>query len=120
MRNRTLMPSTPLGRKGQTILEYTVILIIILGVMIAMKDYIKRGFQGRWKSATDDFGDQYDPQHINSSIVYGTQVNSQSIVSVINGSDSSSTSGIEQGQWTNREDLSNSLETKTGYTQVGN
>ncbi len=57
------------NRKGQTILEYTVILIIILGVMIAMKDYVKRGIQGRWKSATDDFGDQYDPQSVNSNIV---------------------------------------------------
>ena len=73
------------NRKGQTILEYTVILIIILGVMIAMKDYIKRGIQGRWKSATDDFGDQYDPQSINSNIIYATQANSQSIVTVVNG-----------------------------------
>ena len=70
------------NRKGQTILEYTVIFIIILGVMIAMKDYVKRGIQGRWKSATDDFGEQYDPQAVNSNIVYATQVNSDSIVSV--------------------------------------
>ena len=105
------------NRKGQTILEYTVIFIIILGVMIAMKDYIKRGIQGRWKAATDDFGDQYDPQHVNSNIVYATQINSQSIVMVVNGTDNSTG---EQGQWTNRVDLSNSLETKTGATQIGN
>ena len=65
------------NHKGQTILEYTVIVIIILGVMIAMKDYIKRGIQGRWKSASDDFGDQYDPQSVNSNIVYATQANAQ-------------------------------------------
>jgi len=106
-------------RKGQTILEYTVIMIIILGVVIAMKDYIKRGIQGRWKSATDNFGDQYDPQYVNSSIMYATQVNSQSIVTVVNGSDSSS-GQLEQGQWTKRVDTSNSLETKTGSTQIGN
>ncbi len=104
-----------LNRKGQSILEYTVIVIIILGVVIAMKDYIKRGIQGRWKSATDDFGDQYDPQHVNSSIMYATQVNSESLATVVNGSDSG-----EQGQWTSRQDLSNSLETKTGSTQIGN
>ncbi len=101
------------NRKGQSILEYTVIVIIILGVVIAMKDYIKRGIQGRWKSATDDFGDQYDPQHVNSSIMYATQVNAQSIVSVIN-------DDVSHGQWTNRADTSNSLETKTGSTQIGN
>lgn len=106
-------------RKGQTILEYTVILIIILGVVIAMKDYVKRGIQGRWKSAADNFGDQYDPQTVNSSIMYATQVNAQSIVSVVNGSDNSSGTTLK-GQWTNRVDMSNSLETKTGSTQVGN
>ena len=107
------------NHKGQTILEYTVIVIIILGVMIAMKDYIKRGIQGRWKSAADDFGEQYDPQSVNSNIVYATQVNAQSIVTVLNGSNNS-TGQLEQGQWTNRVDASNSLETKTGSTQVGN
>ena len=106
------------NRKGQTILEYTVIFIIILGVMIAMKDYVKRGVQGRWKSATDDFGEQYDPTSVNSNIVYATQVNSDSIVSVTPGSDDSSGS-TEQGQWTSRNDQSNSVETKTGSTQIG-
>ncbi len=104
-----------LNRKGQSILEYTVIVIIILGVVIAMKDYIKRGIQGRWKSATDDFGDQYDPQHVNSSIIYNTQGNSQSVVEV----ESTTLNGIA-GQWTNRVDTSNTLETKTGSTQIGN
>lgn len=107
------------NKKGQTILEYTVIVIIILGVLIAMKDYVKRGVQGRWKSATDDFGEQYDPQNVNSSINYGTQSNSQSIVTVVNGSDSSSGTQL-QGQWTSRNDISNTLDTRTGYTQVGN
>ena len=106
------------NRKGQTMLEYTVIFIIILGVMIAMKDYVKRGFQGRMKSATDDFGEQYDPQIVNSNIVYATQDNSDSIVTVYNGSDNSA-GGSVQGQWTARSDSSNTVETKTGSTRVG-
>lgn len=106
------------NRTGQTILEYTVIVIIVLGVMIAMKDYVKRGIQGRWKSATDDVGGQYDPQSVNSNIVYATQVNSISTVWVQNGTDNSSGS-TEQGQWTMRNDASNTVETKTGSTQVG-
>jgi len=105
-------------RKAQTIFEYTVILVIVLGVMITMKDYIKRGIQGRWKSATDDFGAQYDPQHVNSIANYTTIINSESIISATNGeTDIGGTS--EPGQWTNRLDQSNSLETKTGFTQVG-
>ena len=98
------------NRKGQTIVEYTVIVIIILGVMVAMKDYIKRGIQGRWKSATDDFGGQYDPTAVNSNIAYVTQSNSVSIVNV---------NGPPNGQWTGRTDTSNSVETKIENTQVG-
>lgn len=102
-------------QKGQTILEYTVIVIIMLGVMISMKDYIKRGVQGRWKTATDQLGDQYDPQNVNSLMNFSSQVNSESIVTVANG-----TFEGADGQWTSRTDLSNALETKTGFTQVGN
>ena len=103
------------NRKGQTILEYTVILIIILGVLVAMKDYIKRGIQGRWKSATDDLGEQYDPTVVNTNIMYSTYVNSESVVAVQCGELPDGT----VGQWTNRLDLSNSIESKTGFTQVG-
>ena len=106
------------NRRGQTILEYTVIFIIILGVMIAMKDYLKRGIQGRWKSASDDFGQQYDPQFINSNLMFSTQSNSESIVTVDNGT-YCGVGGSIDGQWTNRIYSSNSLDTKTGYSQVG-
>jgi hypothetical protein len=95
-------------------------MIIILGVVITMKDYIKRGIQGRWKSATDDLGDQYDPQYVNSNINYTTQGNSMSIVSVVNGSYNNTSGNSEDGQWTTRMDASNSVDTKTGNTQIGN
>lgn len=102
-------------RKGQTILEYTVIVVIILGVMIGMKNYVKRGIQGRWKAAIDEMGSQYDPTSINADINYSTQVNSISSVTVLNGTDAA---GL-MGQWTNRLDVSNTLETKTGFSQIG-
>jgi Flp pilus assembly pilin Flp len=107
--------------RGQTILEYTVILIIILGVLVAMKDYVKRGIQGRWKSSADDIGDQYDPQSVNANITYATTVNSQSVVTAENGTSTTGGNGTTiDGFWTNRVDYSNSVETKTGYSQVGN
>jgi Flp pilus assembly pilin Flp len=106
-------------QKGQAILEYTVIVIVILGVMVAMRDYVKRGIQGRLKSASDDLGGQYDPTAIQSNVLYSLQTNSETIVAVVNGTDNS-TGTVVQGQWTNRQDLANSLETKTGFTQVGN
>jgi hypothetical protein len=104
------------NRRGQTILEYTVVMIIILGVLIAMKDYIKRGFQGRWKSATDGFGDQYDPTAVNSNVTYATAGNSTSTVTVSNGTDAAG----DMGQWTTRGDTASTVESKTASTQVGN
>lgn len=113
------MGKSMLKRKAQTILEYTILVCILLGVLVAMQNYIKRGIQGRWKSATDDLGDQYSPDSVNSDILYSTQANSQTIVAVFNGIDWSNGVNVA-GQWTNRVDYSNSVETKTGNTQVGN
>ena len=95
------------------------ILIIILGGLVAMKDYIKRGIQGRWKSATDQMGDQYDPQSVNSDILYSTQVNGQSQV-IVNPGSTTVDGYVMPGQWTGRTDWTNTVETKTGSTQVGN
>jgi cytoskeletal protein RodZ len=52
-------------KKGQSTLEYAVLIIIILGALLAIQVYIKRGVQGRLKSATDDIGDQFSPGNTN-------------------------------------------------------
>ena len=48
-------------QKGQSTLEYAVLIIIIIGALLSIQVYIKRGIQGRLKSATDDIGDQFSP-----------------------------------------------------------
>ncbi len=53
------------GRKGQSTLEYAVLIIIIIAALIAIQTYIKRGVQGRLKSASDDIGDQFSPGNTN-------------------------------------------------------
>lgn len=45
--------------KAQSTLEYAILVVIIIGVLLAMQVYIKRGLQGRLKSSTDDIGEQY-------------------------------------------------------------
>ena len=52
-------------RKGQSSVEYAVLIIVIIGALLAIQVYIKRGVQGRLKSATDDIGDQYSPGNTN-------------------------------------------------------
>lgn len=46
-------------KKAQSSLEYAILIIIVLGALLSIQVYIKRGIQGRLKTATDDIGEQY-------------------------------------------------------------
>jgi hypothetical protein len=60
---------TYLNRKrGQSTVEYAVLIIIIICALISIQAYIKRGVQGRLKSATDDIGDQFSPGNTNAIV----------------------------------------------------
>ncbi len=48
-----------LGKKAQSTLEYAVLVIIMIGALLSLQVYIKRGIQGRLKQASDDIGDQF-------------------------------------------------------------
>ena len=92
--------------RAQSMLEFTVLIIIIMAVFLSMSSYVKRGIQGRWKSAIDDFADQYDPQQTNSTAEYTADTKSNTTITT-------------QGDATFRDDNSRSLETRSSYTQVG-
>ena len=51
--------------RGQSTLEYAVLIIIVIGALLSIQIYIKRGVQGRLKSAADDIGEQYSPGNTN-------------------------------------------------------
>lgn len=104
--------------RGQSILEYAVIMVVILGCLIAMQNYIRRGIQGRWKSAVDDFGEQYDPRSINSNIIYSTEGNSESRIETTPTSQMVGGTKV-LGRAMMRNDYSNTVENKTGNAQVG-
>ena len=63
--------------KGQSTLEYAVLIIIVIGALLSIQLYIKRGVQGRLKSATDDIGDQYSPGNTNVHMKTHTVSNTQ-------------------------------------------
>jgi Flp pilus assembly pilin Flp len=52
-------------KRGQSTLEYAVLIVVIIGALLAMQAYIKKGVQGRLKSAADDIGDQFSPGNTN-------------------------------------------------------
>ena len=53
-------------QKGQSTLEYAILIIIILGALLAIQVYIKRGIQGRLKESADNIGDQFSPGNTNA------------------------------------------------------
>ena len=52
-------------KRGQSTLEYAILVIIIIGALLSIQVYIKRGIQGRLKGASDDIGDQFSPGNTN-------------------------------------------------------
>ena len=97
-------------KKAQSILEFVILMIIIIGALLAMQNYIKRGLQGRWKVAVDDLGEQYDPASTNSSVVERVVSNSDTQIRVVKD---------VGGFMTNRIDSTRSKETRTGTVVVG-
>ena len=92
--------------RAQSMLEFTVLTIIIIAVFLSMSSYVKRGMQGRWKSAVDDFADQYDPQQTNSTAEYTADTESNTTITT-------------PSNTTFRSDNTRSLEQRNSYMQVG-
>jgi hypothetical protein len=69
------------NRKGQNILEYSILIALVVGAAVAMQTYVKRGLQGRVKEAVDNAGNgglvggsqltfsgnQYEPYYLQSN-----------------------------------------------------
>ena len=69
-------------QKGQSTLEYAILIIIIIGALLSIQVYIKRGVQGRLKSAADDIGDQFSPGNTNvTKTMITSSVSSETFVS---------------------------------------
>ena len=101
-------------RKAQSLIEYSILIVIIAAAFMTMQVYIKRGFQGRWKQAADDMGDQYDMKAFTSDVRYTLTATSNSTATAKPGNSSSG----EEGMITYREDSSVSTETKKGTSHI--
>src|SRR3989338_2896003 len=97
-------------KRGQTTIEYIVIITIILAAFLAMQSYLKRGLQGRWKSAVDDLGEQYDPGLADSSVRHTLDSTTNTQIIAIQS---------VNGAWTTRTDATTSVDKKIGSTAIG-
>ncbi|MBU2035742.1 MAG: class III signal peptide-containing protein [Candidatus Omnitrophica bacterium] len=69
-----------MNKRGQSTLEYGILIAVVVGALIAMSVYMKRGLQGRLRTSTDDIGEQFSPAATTSS--YTTT--SESVSSEVN------------------------------------
>ena len=95
--------------RGQTSLEYAILLIILMGAFLTVQMYVKRGVQGRWKESVDQLGEQYDPRRADTSIRQTITSSTNTAILATEG---------EEGYWTRRTDETSSTERKTGYTSI--
>jgi hypothetical protein len=91
-----------LTRKGQSTLEYAVLIVVIIAALIAMQVYLKRGVQGRMRESTDQIGDQYSPGY--------------TISNKIKRSNSNSTERSDR--WQTTTTIQNQYQNVTGYENV--
>ena len=47
--------------RGQSTLEYALIIAVTVSALMAVNIYMKKGLQGRLKESTDQVGKQFDP-----------------------------------------------------------
>jgi Flp pilus assembly pilin Flp len=45
-------------KKGQSTAEYAILISLVVAVLVGVQIYVKRGIQGRFKDATDDYVSQ--------------------------------------------------------------
>ena len=52
-------PRNQTRRRGQSVLEYSLMVVVLIVVILAMNVYFKRALQGKWKSTSDQIGKQF-------------------------------------------------------------
>ena len=86
-------------------MEYAILIIIIIGALLSIQVYIKRGLQGRLRSAADDIGDQFSPGNMN--VVKTTSTTSNTTETFIKGVTNSVLRAAENTNTTMRQNVIN-------------
>lgn len=67
--------------RGQSTLEYVILLGFVVAALIAMGVYMKRGFQGKLRESTDQIGEQYSAGNTTSEYTTVTDMAQNEVVS---------------------------------------
>jgi Flp pilus assembly pilin Flp len=90
--------------KGQSTLEYVILVGFVVSALIAMGIYMKRGFQGRIRESTDQIGEQYSP---------GATVSKYTAKVELEQSEKQTSGGATETQ------IDKNIQSRSGYEKVG-
>lgn len=71
------------NKRGQSILEYTILLGVVVAALLVMQSFVKRGFQGGLKSSADKMGETFSAGNTTIS-QNNTMENDQEVVTEVN------------------------------------
>jgi uncharacterized protein (UPF0333 family) len=66
--------------RGQSTLEYVILLGFVIAALIAMGIYMKRGMQGKLRESTDQVGEQYSAGNTTSDYTTTTAMTQNEVV----------------------------------------
>lgn len=88
-------------QRGQSTLEYAILIIIIIAALLTIQNYIKRGVQGRLKSASDDIGDQFSPGNTNMVVAERSRSHERQLFGLK--ADGTAAQGVQSSKLLNKE-----------------
>lgn len=94
------------NRKGQSTLEYALIIGVVVAGLLLMQHYVRRGLAGRYKASSDDLGESYDPSKFSSD--YTIEQSSNVRQTIIADRD------LQENRTSGTEHLANQTNKKTG------
>lgn len=62
-----------LFNRGQSFLEYSILIACIILALLAMQTYLKRGIQGKLRESADQIGAQYEPTKTSSDFTISSK-----------------------------------------------
>lgn len=91
-----------LNRKGQSTLEYAIIIAVVVAGLLMVQIYIKRSVQGRAREAADDIGNQYSAGLTTGNTT--TTRNGTTVETITGGAAPKMVTNSNQGQTINNQD----------------
>lgn len=85
-----------LGKKGQSIMEYAVLISLVIAAITGMQLYVKRGLQQRIKDASDNLPGYVQTKSAITSNIFGTNTQYEPYYKGDSAISSTTTSGTEK------------------------